>query len=149
MTKEQKEIYDKALSLLVRREHSVCELRIKLLQRAFNEQLIDEMLQLLVEEKSLSDKRFAEGFVDYKAARGYGPIWLENALQAKGVSDSIISEILDNAEINWIDLANKVRFKKYGNEKDKIDSKEILKQSAFLKTRGFTYDHINAIYKLD
>ena len=54
---------NKALDLLARREHSVAELRAKLLVREFDSASIDEAIDQLVGEGLVSDARFADAFV--------------------------------------------------------------------------------------
>ena len=51
------QVRDKALSLLVRREHSRGELQLKLIKRGFESPLIDQVLDELCARNELSDTR--------------------------------------------------------------------------------------------
>lgn len=83
----QELIYNKALSLLSRREHSRHELALKLKKRfpdAFNE--IEEALNQLEAKKYLVNQRYAEMMVRHRAAQGYGPNYIRQELKAQKVS---------------------------------------------------------------
>jgi len=67
-------VYNKALDLVSRREHSRHELMQKLDKR-YPETLpiIEEVLEKLVLNKILDDERFAEMYLNSRARKGFGP----------------------------------------------------------------------------
>ena len=71
---EFKLIYNKALDLISRREHSKYELFLKV-KRKFPDRIniIDDALSRLEENKLINDRRFAEMYVMHRADKGFGP----------------------------------------------------------------------------
>ena len=63
-----------AMDLLARREHGRVELTRKLRQRGAPPEMIEAALDRLTEEGLLSESRYLESFVSYRARSGYGPV---------------------------------------------------------------------------
>ncbi len=119
---------NKALDLLARREHSVAELRAKLVVREFDPDDIDAAIERLVADGLVSDDRFAAAFVAYRIRRGQGPIRIRGELQQRGVAGELIDLHLDSADVDWIELARDVRDRKYGSAQS-IEYRERARQS--------------------
>lgn len=132
--------YDAAMRMLFRREHSQLELRQKLQQKDFDNTLITDAIDLLIEQDYQSDVRFAEDFISMRFNQGKGPIKISAELKVRGI------EHFDLSVFDWFALAQNVRVKKYG-EKLLSDYKEIAKQKRFLQSRGFDFDQINQAFK--
>ena len=98
-------IYNKALDILSRREHSVLELKQKLKKKYDIEDDIEETISRLKKNNLLNDYRFSESYVVYRKRKGFGPIKISKELESKGVAEVIIFEVLDN-EGGWVDAAN-------------------------------------------
>jgi regulatory protein len=131
----------RALDLLARREHSRRELERKLAARDYEPEQISETLDQLGRENLQSDQRFAESFVQARAAKGQGPVRIRRELGDKGVDDA--DAYLREAGLDWAGLARETRSKRFGralpdNFKDKA------RQMRFLQYRGFTQDQIDA-----
>jgi regulatory protein len=137
-----KSIYERAIAYLARREHSSSELRLKLVKVGFESTDIDDVLKKLSENNLQSDSRFAENYLRYRSNRGYGFHRIRQELKEKGVSTDIISEALEQAEIDWFTLAIEVRCKRFG-ENIPDDYKDRAKQQRFLQYRGFSHEQIN------
>jgi regulatory protein len=137
-----KSIYERAIAYLARREHSSSELRLKLVKVGFESTDIDDVLKKLAENNLQSDSRFAENYLRYRSNRGYGFQRIRQELKEKGVSTDIISEALEQAEIDWFTLAIEVRCKRFG-ENIPDDYKDRAKQQRFLQYRGFSHEQIN------
>jgi len=73
------EIYNKALDLLSRREHSRTELYLKLTKRFESKEDINLNLDRLEEKNLLSDSRFAEEYVQARRRRALDQIDLSRA----------------------------------------------------------------------
>ena len=129
-----------AMNLLARREHSLGELRRKLLPRFANEHAVETQLQRLVEEQLQSDRRFARNFVHARALRGYGPARLRQEMREKHLSDADIAEAFETAELDWYTLAETVFRKKFG-EPGPVDRAEQARRMRFMQYRGFATDH--------
>ena len=134
----------KAMDLLARREHSRRELRAKLIGRNYSPADVDDVLSQLIEEGLLSDKRFAEAFVSSSLRKGHGPKRIRKELEERGVADVIISEHLEQPEIDWSELAVTVRYKKFGDE-SVSNFREWARQAKFLQYRGFTNGQIRDV----
>lgn len=84
----------KAASLIARREHSRSELELKLRARGFARDAARQALDFLESEGLVDDRRFAEAYARYRAARRRteGPALIELALRAKGVDRRTAAE---------------------------------------------------------
>lgn len=133
----------RAMDLLARREHSRWELRRKLTAAGATGHLADEVLDAQEEEGLLSDARFGESFVAARAEKGQGPVRIAQELERRGVDESLIEELLDEADVDWYELAGEVRQKKFGKKIPK-DFPTKAKQMRFLEYRGFDADQIQA-----
>ena len=133
-----------ALRLLARREHSQYELRRKLKARGYGEGLVDELLTVLVDERLLSDTRYAEAMVTHRASRGYGPLRICMELRDRGVAERIVDEALQEAEIDWDERLRHAYARKYG-EMAVESFKTWASRAQFLKNRGFSVDAIRRV----
>lgn len=143
MTDDQTEILNIAVRLLSMREHSRTELQRKLLQRKKAVEDIEMILDKLEGEGLQSDARFAEQYIHFRAEKGYGPKRLKMELKEKGLSSAMIEHGMDEAEVDWFDLASSVWRKKF---RDKVAEnwQEKSKQMQFLDYRGFTQEQIQS-----
>jgi regulatory protein len=130
-----------AMNLLARREHARRELAAKLLARGLPGDLIDPVMDELARENLLSDDRFAEAFVSARAGRGQGPVRIRIELERKGVDTGIVERALADAGVDWDDLAEQVRRKRFGPGRPG-SFKERARQARFLQYRGFAAEHL-------
>ena len=137
------EIYNKALDLLSRREHSRKELYLKLISRFESKEDINLILNKLEKNKLLSDSRFTEEYVQARRRKGFGPIKISAELEKRGISDSLISAQI-NIYDDWDDLAQST-FQKRFSEGISKDFKELQKQKNFLSNKGFTFFQIESV----
>jgi len=134
---------NKALDLLARREHSVAELRAKLLARDFAADAIDQAIDVLVHDGLVSDDRFAAAFVASRVRKGQGPVRIRGELKQRGVADELIVLHLEQATVDWTQLARSVRDRKFGPAPSD-GYRERARQSRFLQYRGFSGEQIRA-----
>lgn len=139
-----KQVKQCALNCLARREYAHLELRRKLLSKGFEAQMIDQVLIQLQANHLLSDERFLENFVRTRTNQGYGPMRIQQECQQRGLTKEFISETLDIHNAVWIDRAQEVRQKKFGQTLPR-DAREKMKQMRFLQYRGFTNTQIKAV----
>ena len=137
-------IYNKALDILSRREHSAYELKLKLHKKYEAISEIEEVITKLESNNLLNDFRFAETYTRIRKRKGFGPNKIHYELTNKGIKESISNEII-SAEDSWEDAALQAFKKKY---KDGIaqDTKERLKQKNFLHNRGFSFKEIESVF---
>jgi len=137
-------IYNKALDILSRREHSAHELKLKLHKKYEAISEIEEVITKLESNNLLNDFRFAETYARIRKRKGFGPNKIHYELTNKGIKESISNEII-SAEDGWAHAALQAFRKKY---KDGIseDTKERLKQKNFLHNRGFSFKEIESVF---
>lgn len=136
----EKELWNKAIQYLSRREYSRMELFAKLGKQS--PEAVDSVLDSLEKEGYLSDRRFTESFIRMRAAQGHGLNRVRFDLKKKGVDTGLISEVLDELEMDWYELATDVYRRKYSQPLDKSDYKERSKRMRFMSQRGFSMDEI-------
>ena len=137
-------VYNKALDLVSRREHSRHELMQKLDKRYPNTtSIIEDALDKLETNKILDDERFAEMYLNSRARKGFGPKKIEMELHSKKVDSFFISNAVE-AYQNWLENAQRELKKKFKDQKP-TDYQSKMKQKQFLFTRGFSSPIIDKI----
>jgi len=92
------ELYEAALRALMRRAHSVEEMKRKLSKRSTNELLVRVVLARLKENGQLDDERFAKQFARTRSeGRKLGRFRIARDLRARGVADRHIRLALGDA----------------------------------------------------
>ena len=137
------EIYNKALDLLSRREHSRKELFLKLSKRFESKEEINLTLDRLEEKNLLSDSRFTGEYVQARRKKGFGPVKISAELEKRGINDSLISYEIDKFN-DWEDLAE-LSFKKRFPDGISKDFRKLQKQKNFLSNKGFTFYQIESV----
>ena len=137
-------VYNKALDLVSRREHSRHELMQKLDKRYPNSTpIIEDALDKLETNKILDDERFAEMYLNSRARKGFGPKKIEMELHSKKVDSFFISNAVEAYE-NWLENAQRELKNKFKDQKP-TDYQSKMKQKQFLFTRGFSSPIIDKI----
>jgi regulatory protein len=139
---KKQSITARAVNLLSRREHSQTELRTKLLKAEFELDDINDTIEKLTKADIQSDDRFAENYLRYRSQRGFGSQKIRLELKERGVDTDTIHTAFEQADIDWFELANTVRNKRFGEQAPE-DLKDRAKQQRFLQHRGFTHEQIN------
>jgi len=130
-------VYNKALDLVSRREHSRHELMKKLDKRyPETSPIIEEVLDKLEINKILDDERFAEIYLNSRARKGFGSKKIEMELNSRKVNSLFISNAIEAYE-SWLENAQKVLKKKFKDQKP-VDYQSKMKQKQFLFSRGFS-----------
>lgn len=134
-----------AMDLLARREHGRVELTRKLRQRGAPEELIDTALDRLTEEGLLSESRYLESFVSYRARSGYGPLRIREELGQRGLQRADIELALRESGINWQAQLEDVWRRKFSGQLP-LDARERAKQGRFLAYRGYSMEMIGRLF---
>ena len=126
------------------------EVRLKLKENGFAEDIIDEVLDILENEEYLNDRVYCEIFIeDKKKLNGYGKNKIKSLLIQKGISKNIFEDFLNEFEYDEeFDNALKMGIKKLellSNEEDNFKKKQ--KIINYLAYRGFGFDVINDVLK--
>lgn len=127
--------------LLATREHSLHELRNKLIAKDYDRQLVERQLNEFCDNNIQSDSRFAESFIRSKANKGQGPQRIRMALREHQINDALIEEGFAHSEIDFFAAACDVYIKKY-RHKPIADWRDKQKRMGFLQYRGFEQDQI-------
>lgn len=128
--------YDKAIGLLVRREHSARELKSKLARKGLDAGESAAALADLQAKDFQSDARFGQMLVRTRIAGGYGPRWILAELRQHGIAEDEAQALLDAAEPDWPALVRDLVRRRYG-AKPAAGLAERRKRAAFLLRRGF------------
>ena len=107
-----------------------------------------KVLNVLVEEKYVDDRRYAAAFArDKSTISGWGAVKIRYMLSAKGISKDIISDALEEVDVRKADdrlrklLENK-------NRSLKEDPQRKMKLLRFALGRGYSYDEVSAILNI-
>jgi regulatory protein len=132
-----------ALRLLARREHSLYELRQKLLLRKFPLEQIKQVIEELAQQGWQNDSRFAQTYYNNLIQRGYGPLKILAVMRSKGVSDDLIRQVISDDRSFWQEQIRTVYRKKYSPStlKDKQMTLSAT-QIRFMLSRGFSKGQI-------
>ena len=132
------------MDLLARREHGRVELTRKLRQRGACPDMIDIALDRLTEEGLLSESRYLESYINYRAGSGYGPLRIREELGQRGLSRGDIEEALRASGFNWQEQLEDTWRRKFAGKLPE-DAKERARQGRFLSYRGYTMDMIGRV----
>jgi regulatory protein len=92
------ELYDAAIKILMRRAHSVSEMKKALARRCEDEKLVKNVVERLKRENLLDDARYARQFTRHRAeTRKQGAFRIARELRARGVPDRHIEVALKDA----------------------------------------------------
>ncbi|EJO93477.1 recombination regulator RecX [Ectopseudomonas mendocina DLHK] len=135
-----------AMDLLARREHGRVELTRKLRKRGAPDELIDGALDRLAEEGVLSEARYLESFVAYRARAGYGPQRIREELGQRGLARGDIDQALRDSGIDWFEQLRETWQRKYAGRLPN-DARERAQQGRFLAYRGYSLDMIGRLLR--
>ncbi|RCW51512.1 MULTISPECIES: regulatory protein RecX [unclassified Halanaerobium] len=135
---------NKAFHLLTYRERTVKEMQDRLFKKGFNNDVIEQTINYLLENDLINEDRFAEQWIRSRInnhPRGKKLIYRE--LLKKGLNRSLIDKALNKylSPEQEIEMA-KTLIKKW-LRKHKEEDKGSLKLKNYLSNKGFSYDIIN------
>lgn len=142
----------RALALLVRREHSRKELLRKLEARGIEAQDAATAVARMAAEGWQDDARFAASLARSRAAGGYGPLRIRAELGAHGLDDETIEQALrtlaENGEDDWTGRARDLVSRRHGANGLEEPSQR-RKAADYLARRGFDAATIRAATRGD
>jgi regulatory protein len=138
----------RALGLLVRREHSRKELTRKLAARGVEPEAANAAIEKLADAGWQDDARFAEQLVRSRAAAGQGPLRIRAELATHGLAREAIAAAMDSHDGDWLDHARDLVRRRFGAIADG-DHAARRKASELLLRRGFTAEHVRAATRFD
>ncbi len=145
LAEEEISVYNYGISVLSRYFKSEYELRLKMKNKGFKPQLIDNAISALKERKYLDDERYCEMFINDKInISKHGVRKIKEALYYKGIDKEIIEEKIKciSAESEE-ERALLLGEKKLLNIKENDNRKKMSKLSNYLLGKGFEYETVN------
>ena len=140
--KKQPTLRERALRLLVRREHSRSELAAKLGAHSPPADELEALLEDLSKRKHLSDERYAESRA-HVLSRKFGAARIARELRAKGLDKGLAERASETARSTEVERARAVWLRKFRTAP--ATREERAKQMRFLQSRGFSFDAIRAV----
>ena len=140
--------FNKCADFLSRRDHSVRELREKLL-RTVDEVSAEKAIERFEELGYLDDEKFARNYAEHLFKnKNYSNNHVKQELYNKGISRDIVAEIIEDSEIDSVENIITIINKKYYSKLNAENGKE--KVVAALMRKGFSYGDIkSAFYRIE
>lgn len=138
----------RALGLLVRREHSRKELARKLTARGIEGEAAQAAVDKLTDAGWQDDTRFAENLVRLRANSGYGPFHIRAELGTHGLDSDQVAAAMDTFEGDWTENARDLVRRRFG-EAGPQDLPQRRKAADLLARRGFDGDSIRRATRYD
>lgn len=138
----------RALGLLVRREHSRKELTRKLEARGIENEAAVAAVVKLSEAGWQDDTRFAENLVRIRANTGYGPFHIRAELGTHGLDSDQVAAAMDTFEGDWGENARDLVRRRFG-EAGPQELPQRRKAADLLARRGFDGDTIRRATRYD
>lgn len=137
----------RALGLLVRREHSRKELTRKLAARGVEAEQAQAAVDRMTAEGWQNDARFAEQLVRSRANTGYGPIRIRAELGTHGLDREAIQAAMDAYDGDWTENARDLVRRRFGAA---LEDRAVQRKAAeWLVRRGFSGDQVRAATRFD
>ena len=139
--------YQRALGLLVRREHSAGELKRKLRGKGVEVDELDAAVETLQRQGFQDDRRYADALIRSRAVAGQGPVRIRAELRMNGVPSTDADAAFDAAEadgLDFHDVAARVAARflpglRAARGPDGLKQRH--RALSFLLRRGFSQDH--------
>lgn len=138
----------RALGLLVRREHSRRELTRKLTARGVEAEAATAAVERLAGEGWQDDARFAESLLRSRAGGGYGPLYIRAELGTHGLPADLVAATLDGYDGDWTENARDLLRRRFG-EDGPMELAQRRKAADLLARRGFDGDSIRRASRFD
>ena len=134
--------FNKCADLLSRRDHSVKELRDKLL-RTVDEACADKAIDKYIEMGYLDDEKFAKALAEHLyTVKNYSDSHVKQELFKRGISRDIVNEIVYSSENDPVQSVITIINKKYLNKLNIEGGRE--KVIAAMMRKGFSYSDIKS-----
>lgn len=141
----RKKAVDKCYDLLSRRDHSVKELKTKLL-RTVDEKSADYAIGKMIDYGYLDDEKYAANLVKYLSeTKRMSKNHIKQEMFKRGVPSDIIAYTFEDIEIDNVSAVVDLIFTKYRNKLDREDGNQ--KVFAALMRKGFSYSDIRQAFE--
>ncbi|MEO6214003.1 MAG: regulatory protein RecX [Vicinamibacterales bacterium] len=139
--------YSDALRMLARREHSVADVRSRLLDREHTPEEIEAAITRLLELRALDDRRVARAYARTASAlKGRGRLRVQRELQVMGIARDVANEAIAEVfgDLDERALIEKAVQKKLRGGKQLTTMQERARLYQFLMRQGFTPAAVSA-----
>jgi len=137
------ELYDSAIKILMRRAHSISEMKKALARRCEDEKLVRTVVDRLKRENLLNDERYAKQFTRNRTeSRKQGQFRIARELRARGVPDRHIETAIADSESDPLALIRQRINRKLRLWRGEIDQKKTASLYRSLLAAGFPSDLI-------
>ena len=143
---EQEVAFNRALRYLSYRARSEAEMRKYLSDKGFSDHVSQTVIDRLKDERLINDPRFAQDWIDNRVSfRPRSQTQLRFELRNKGLSEDLIEDALQEADLDDIELACVAGKKLVGRyaRLDWLDFRQ--KLGAALARRGFSYETVRSV----
>jgi len=143
---EQEVAFNRALRYLSYRARSEAEMRKYLSDKGFSDNVSQTVIDRLKDERLINDPRFAQDWIDNRVSfRPRSQTQLRFELRNKGLSEDLIEDALQEADLDDIELAC-VAGKKLVGRYARLDWPDFRqKLGAALARRGFSYETVRSV----
>ncbi len=139
-----KKAVDKCYDLLSRRDHSVKELKTKLL-RTVDEENASKAIEKMIDYGYLDDEKYAKNLVKYLSeTKRMSKNHIKQEMYKRGIPNDIIVYTLEDFEIDNVSAVVDLVFTKYRNKLDAQDGNK--KVVSALMRKGFSYSDIKEAF---
>lgn len=115
------------------------EIRDKLFEKEYDEVIVGRVIEFLTKYNYVDDLKYAQSYIkEVQHLKPKGSYAIKQKLREKGVSDIIISEALEDSDLDEDEGAQSLLCKKLG-ERREVSFKEKKKLHDFLLRRGYSY----------
>lgn len=143
---EQEVAFNRALRYLSYRARSETEMRKYLSDKGFSDHVSQTVIDRLKDERLINDPRFAQDWIDNRVSfRPRSQTQLRFELRNKGLSEDLIEDALQEADLDDIELACVAGKKLVGRyaRLGWLDFRQ--KLGAALARRGFSYETVRSV----
>lgn len=141
-----KKAVNKCYDLLSRRDHSVKELKTKLL-RTVDEQNADRAIERMIEFGYLDDEKYAKTLLKHlRDDKKMSKSFIKQEMFKRGISSDIISDLLYEEEIDNVSSACDLILTKYSRKLQTEGGKDQV--IAALQRKGFSFSDIREAFTL-
>ncbi|PMM38129.1 regulatory protein RecX [Vibrio lentus] len=133
----EQDLYDQAVTLLAKRDYASGEIKRCLKRYSSDEDSINSVMDRLISHHYLDDSRLIEKEIKKQLAKRHGPSRIKQELRQKGLELLAIEQALEDLDVDWFELAEELRIKKFSDELP-TDPKDKAKQIRYLQYRGHT-----------
>jgi len=146
--KNLQEALKKAYRYLSYRQRSKKEILGYLLQKGYEDNIIDEVICYLESIDLIDDSKFVEDWIYFRSQKGNGPKKLRYELKNKGVDEDLIEKklsLLVNENQEYYSAKKLLEKKLNQNAYPENNSKLWYRLATYLKGRGYSNEVVNKL----